>query len=1344
MFTVHATDSDSGMDGILAYDVGQSEDAFVVESRTGIVRLLKTLDRETEEHFEVSILVTDLSQTERKSGSITVRIDVLDRNDNPPICEKSIYAKKLVPPTSSGDIILTVKCSDADDAGNSKLSYSIISGNANSDFSMSTYGSLILMRKPTSPEYRLEIQVSDNGKQSFDTIVLIVIAIGGTPEIKNLPKKLAFSEGVSLGSTIFQVRATSVSEQLEFFIKNITSDKESTSPGTPLIKVDRFSGKLFTWQEFDREYTDHYEVAVIVKETISGIEVEGVIDVSILDLNDNIPMFEKSLYNFSVMESVTVNTEVINLVANDRDINENADLDYTIFDGNKDNAFVIDGNGIVRIRTIIDREKTDLYTLVVVASDRGKRTRLTGSTTVLVSVLDVDEYSPVFINVGADLETILPEDTPLAARIFEMKARDLDVHRKLTYSINDASKEHFIIDNDSGYIFLSRLLDREAQDLHTLVVTAEGQDKVVTATIMLSVSDINDNDPVFSTNLYKFDVHETSKPNNIVGSVEVMDADVGENAFVSISVTKGNIANAFGLMNSNLFVTGNLDYEMISEYILELEARDSGSPQRTSTASVIIQVTPEYRIPKFAINLEVIHIPENVHVGNSVYDADATLSGAREGHGNDLMYAIESGNENGIFSLNRETGEITVARNLDRSVDKEVLMLQVVARNIYDPSLSDAMTVKLEIDDINDKTPTFETESYTFHIREDTTIGIWIGTVSATDLDRAQNAFITYEVVESEDAETFRIDPFVGTLSLKKQLNYMYNTRYQLSVIAYDNGSPRLTGTTYVTVDIIDVNDKPPTFEIERPLIRIRENYAVGRNIHQIKAHDGDTGVGGEVLYKLISGNENGTFVLDSESGEIAVASELDRESVESYIFVVEAEDKGTPSLTGTTTLSITVTDVNDNTPTFTDSSYEVSLNRFSPIETHMLSVAAVDIDVGDNAVVEYQISQEHEEYFQIDSKAGHIFTFSDLTAVGNYIEIAVIAKDRGIPSLSASATVSIEFHPPLFTETEDFSFDVSEYASPNTFIGAVGSSPTSRYAIVNGNYKKHFRISEDDGNIYLNEVVDREVYSDYYIRVRSTHKLSPNIQTHIYVHITVTDENDNYPVFEETLYELVVLEHTPVGFSVGSITATDIDDSSNGMVTYSIVNGEGGDANKMFSLNENGTLRVQSSISYEVVDNIYFTVVAKDNGQFSRGSSAQVYVQIIDNDETIVGDKSTSTSVINFEMPIFASEHYIVGCLTPHMFGLNVTGAKVQYLTHQQHNLPTCHVSKETGCISLNNVEVMDQGAYFLMWVVAELKISDNARGSLALVRADTFTPNMHVVVLTHSVSKEVLELNR
>lgn len=1344
VFTIEATDGDDGVDGDVIYDIGHGEKTFAVEARSGVVRLLKEIDRETLPEFKATLIASDSSQTIRKSGNIVVDIKVEDKNDSPPICSEMFYSVQLSPPISSGDVVLSFNCSDIDSAANGKLSYAIISGNTNSDFSISADGSIVVMRKSSSAKYRLKVRISDNGSPSFDTFGLVFIETGSQPIFENLPSTLSVNENIGIGKSLFRVKAKSVSDQLEYSIYSVSTKDMMSQTDSLIVRIDKFTGIVFTWNELDRESNDQFELKIKVKENVSGLEAEGSMNLIILDVNDNSPVFEKSVYNVSLMENIAINSIIAAVEAKDVDSNENAQLDYAIIDGNDDKLFRINQNGEITVVSQIDREKYEGFSLTVIANDRSKVKKLTGTTAVLITIIDADEYAPEFVNIGLDLETELKEDTPIAAKIFTMTARDLDVSQKLTYTIDNESQENFLIDTTTGDIFLSRILDRETRDIHVLQVTATEHDRTVTASITIKVLDVNDNDPTFDKNIYRYNVPEQADIGTVIGEITVTDADKEENGMVSLSITKGNNLNVLAIKQNLLYVNGILDFETINEYLLELEARDGGIPQRTATSSVIIQVIPEHKIPQFVVKEDMVHLPENSHVGYLVYDADATLSGAREGHGKDLMYSLENGNVNGIFSINRETGEIIVARRLDKKLDQNSFDLFLFARNIYNPILSDMLTLTVIIDDINDNVPRFERKSYIFNVKESSKPGTNIGLLSASDSDQGRNAFITYELIRNEDSDTFRIDEFMGSLSLKQSIDYMYQTEYQFYVLAFDHGSPSLTGTTYVQVKVMDVNDKQPEFEITNRTVHIRESYPIGRNVYQAKANDGDTGVGGEVLYKIMKGNEAGMFELDSETGDITVAKLLDRELVSSFTLIIEAEDKGTPSLTGSMTLLVILNDINDNNPYFTGIESEISLNRFVAVETHVTGVSALDKDVGSNALIEYRIQEEDGELFQIDAKTGEVFVFSDLSMIADDVSITIFAIDHGIPRLTASVKVLIELHPPLLIEKEDFSFTVSEYSPPNTFIGSVATTTPSKFTILSGNYKKHFRISENDGSIFLNDILDREEYADYFLRVRFSNKLNPTIGKDLHIHIKVTDENDNNPAFQSSLYEIDVLEHTPIGYSIASIMATDADDNDNGKLSYFIENTEVGDADKVFLMTDDGTLRVKSSISYAVFDHLNFTVIAKDNGRFSRQASTQVYVSVINIDEHSMSSKtmSNSTELINLEMPGEAIAGYTVGCLNPQMFGLNVTASKINFVA--QNDQDKFGVARGTGCITLKKSVDFSDVRYYLIWVVAILKFSDDTRGRLALVRIDTFIPNAHVVILTHSVSKEVLDLNR
>ncbi|WAR27082.1 FAT1-like protein [Mya arenaria] len=1348
VFKVEATDDDLGVDGDLSYRVGSNNDKFIVESRTGIVRLLSTLDWENEPELSVSFVASDNSETNQRSSSLVVNIAVQDRNDHWPVCEKNFYATTLSPPLQSGDIVLALNCSDADSQAYGKLYYYITSGNTNNDFSMSSDGKLVVTRKPTSAEYLLDIRIVDNGGPALETDVQVSIKVGGTPIITNLPGQITILENATIGTPVFITKATSVSQLINYAIAKVSPNGFDSDILKQMFKMDPISGQLYLWKSLDREKISSYEVVVRVTEEISGIVDHALLHVYVQDVNDNVPSFERTFHNVSIVENIEPNKSLLTVTANDLDENENSKITYAIRPGNGENVFRIDERGQILTRSAIDREIDEFFTLVITATDNGKTVRHTGTTTVLITVIDKDEYAPEFINIGSNLEINLKENTPIGVKIFAMQARDLDALTYVKYTIiNDQANNHFVIDTESGDIFLASFLDRESQDVHEIVVKAESQEQVVSGTVTVTVEDINDNEPMFLANVYKFEADENAREGTWVGNLVVTDEDTGDNALIETRIMKGNIGGVFQLRKVNgslisLYTVGKLSGMVINEYLLELEAKDKGVPALSSRASVIVQIVPEHKLPKFATDLEVIHIPENVHSGRSIFDADATLHGAIEGQGKDIVYFIVDGNTDEHFTIQREHGEITIAQRFHEIFSKISYTLQIEARNIYDPSLKDKQTLKIDIEDVNDHSPVFEKDNYELTLKEKTPIGFQIIALSATDKDRDNNAYLAYTLEQSEDATFFKIDPFTGTLSVKRVLSYSESTSYVFKAVVTDHGSPARTGTTRVQIAIIDINDNAPNFNKERTTLHVKENFEIGRIFHRVNAYDDDFGINSDIIYKVVSGNEQGTFAVDSDTGEVKLSKELDRETVDTYTFVINGEDKAIPSLTGSTTLDVVISDVNDNKPIFSQKEYSASVNRYAQLETYVLSVSAQDTDANKNALIDYQIVDGPPGIFQIDPNHGRIYTFSDLSLFENTVQLKVEARDRGFPRLSSAVDIFIEIKPPLIPERTDFEFEVSEYTNLNTFVGEISLPGTSHYSIMGGNYKESFRVSEQDGNVFVSALLDREEYSDYFLIIRAVLTANPIIQKDINVHIKITDENDNPPYFENPLVQIQVLEHTPIGFTVASFRAVDNDSGKNAALTYGIVDSEEYGAQTFFSIGENGSLIVQSTLSYESIDFLNFSIAAADSGIFPKTGTTNVQVTVVDVVISSGPGTVKESYIINFEIPVFAYIGYTLGCLKPKMFQIVGDTKNVRYITDDQDGL--FDINRDTGCIKLTKFVELKEGMHFLMWVAATRMSGDNPKGSIALVRIDVFNPNQHVVIITHSVGGDVLEMNR
>lgn len=214
-----------------------------------------------------------------------------------------------------------------------------------------------------------------------------------------------------------------------------------------------------------------------------------------------------------------------------------------------------------------------------------------------------------------------------------------------------------------------------------------------------------------------------------------------------------------------------------------------------------------------------------------------------------------------------------------------------------------------------------------------------------------------------------------------------------------------------VQVDVLDINDNSPTFLPNPTTVTIPEDLAVGDNVTSVQATDADSDLNGEVRYALLGGA--GRFRIDEETGVITVAAPLDREDQDEYKLEITARDQGHPSRSTTTTLDVSVTDINDNSPIFSKQQYEVTVSEDATVGTDVLNVTAVDKDEGSNAVVTYHIVRQDPPstppVFSVDAMTGSI-NLADKLDYGKAkrFTLQVEGRDGGSPALTGSAVVVV------------------------------------------------------------------------------------------------------------------------------------------------------------------------------------------------------------------------------------------------------------------------------------------------------------------------------------------------
>lgn len=265
--------------------------------------------------------------------------------------------------------------------------------------------------------------------------------------------------------------------------------------------------------------------------------------------------------------------------------------------------------------------------------------------------------------------------------------------------------------------------------------------------------------------------------------------------------------------------------------------------------------------------------------------------------------------------------------------------------------------------DVNDNDPYFEPKTYEAVVSEDSLAGTPVTTVTATDPD--EDSRIHYEITGGNTRGRFSISSQNGRglITIAQMLDYKQEKRFVLTVTASDSGSR--TDTALVYVNVSDANNYSPEFENAPYSVSVFEDAPIGVTVLVVSATDADVGKNAQITYSLATDNGEQViteFTINPQTGAITTTKALDRESVPSYLLTVTARDGGVPSLSDTTDVEISVTDVNDNAPVFEAPQYHGSILEDVLLSTSVLRVAATDADTDLNGRVSVALSDKKND----------------------------------------------------------------------------------------------------------------------------------------------------------------------------------------------------------------------------------------------------------------------------------------------------------------------------------------------------------------------------------------------
>ncbi|XP_063304030.1 protocadherin gamma-B4-like isoform X31 [Pelobates fuscus] len=440
----------------------------------------------------------------------------------------------------------------------------------------------------------------------------------------------------------------------------------------------------------------------------------------------------------------------------------------------------------------------------------------------------------------------------------------------------------------------------------------------------------------------------------------------------------------------------------------------------------------------------------------------------------------------------------------------------------------------------------------------------------------------------------------------------------------------------HVKIEIQDINDNYPTFSKNLFNIVISESALPGAHFALGRAHDPDLGTNTLQGYTLTPDQYFKLGEKISLEGisypELVLEKVLDREKNCFYELTLTASDGGKPMKTGTALVQIVVQDANDNYPLFTQDTYRISLNENEPYGSLVVRVSASDEDEGSNAQITYlfsHIPENAKDTFSLDPVSGDIKTTGALDfELKQYYEMTVEAKDGG--GLATHCRVLIQIA------------DVNDNA-PEILLASLttpipeDSMPGTRIALIhindldsgkNGEVTCHiaetllFKLipsSNDYYRLLTSSSMDRETNSGYNITLMAQDEGSPPLLTKTNIQVTISDVNDNIPVFNELNYITYVLENNLSGTSIHRVHASDIDAGQNAQIMYSILNTNIEDIpiSLYVTINsENGVIYAQRSFDFEQLREFQFQVIAKDRGSPPLSSNATVRICIVDKND--------------------------------------------------------------------------------------------------------------------------------
>nr|NP_001009595.2 protocadherin 2 alpha b 8 precursor [Danio rerio] len=600
-----------------------------------------------------------------------------------------------------------------------------------------------------------------------------------------------------------------------------------SGPNKRYFDVNLKSGVLLVKERIDRELLCgrssrcSLEIEAIVNSPLNMYRLE----VNVLDINDNGPIFKSSKTELNIVESAFPGERFTLPDAFDADVGSNSVKSYKL---SANEHFTLDvqsgGEQSVSAELVLqkalDREKQPVIKLTLTAVDGGKPQK-SGTTQIIINVEDVNDNIPVFST--SLYKTRIMENAAVGTSVITVQASDADegLNGEIIYSFishdGDNRVNAFTIDSVSGVISVKGNIDYETSNAVEIRVQAKDKGQKPRAAhckVLIEIVDVNDNIPEISVTSLAETVREDAAAGTMVGLITVKDGDAGKNGAVVLNI-RGSAP--FRIQNTYknkyyLLVDGQLDRETASEYNVTISAADEGSPPLSSTSVIAVHVSDvNDNAPRFPEPVINVYVKENSQIGAVLHTVSAVDpdvgDNARITYS--LLESSKSGPVTSMININSDTGDLHSLQSFNYEEIK-TFEFKVQATDSGVPPLSSNVTVNVFVLDENDNSPAIlapysELGSVnTENIPYSAEAGYFVAKIRAVDADSGYNALLSYHISEPKGNNLFRIGTSSGEIRTKRRMSDNDLKTHPLVILVCDNGEPSLSATVSIDAVVVE------------------------------------------------------------------------------------------------------------------------------------------------------------------------------------------------------------------------------------------------------------------------------------------------------------------------------------------------------------------------------------------------------------------------------------------------------------------------------------------------------------------------------------------------------------